>query len=155
MMVNRYSETKEGEKRSMDYLWLQKIQDYFCEILNVFLYCVDEKGRTITTMSGREEDLEKVKKILQEVDAFSILDRVRLSSLEEQLVEDTAYGNIKIGAVSIRKKKIPVVNWFVCGITADIQTFGGKNEATINIYSRVTWKQFEKTLDLLRFVSEK
>ncbi len=154
-MVNRYSETKEGEKRSMDYLWLQKIQDYFCEILNVFLYCVDEKGRTITTMSGREEDLEKVKKILQEVDAFSILDRVRLSSLEEQLVEDTAYGNIKIGAVSIRKKKIPVVNWFVCGITADIQTFGGKNEATRHIYSRVTWKQFEKTLDLLRFVSEK
>lgn len=154
-MVNKYSETKEGEKEGMDCLWLQKIQDYFCEILNVFLYCEDEKGSPITTMSGREEDLEKVKKILQEEDAFSILDRVRQSALEEQLVEDTTYGNIKIGAVSIRKKEIPIVNWFVCGITADIQTFGGKNEVTRRIYSRVTWKQFEKTLDLLRIVSKK
>lgn len=155
MMVNKYSETKEGEKEGMDCLWLQQIQDYFCEILNVFLYCVDENGRNITTMSGREEDLEKVKKLLQEVNAFSIVDKVRHSSLEEQLVEDTAYGNIKIGAVSVRKKKIPVLNWFVCGITADMQTFGGKNEATRHIYSRVTWKQFEKTLDLLRLVSGK
>lgn len=129
---------------------LNRVQQRFCRLVGIFAFCMDENGKMITEMSGKEDE---VKRIYDKIGMESFLHayyRICNHSLEEQVVEDTAYSNVKIAFISIKMGDISIVNWCVCGVIEP--TEGQEVEANLleGITTTITEKDFYDALDVLR-----
>ena len=131
---------------------IQKLQDYFSKVANLFLYCTDADGRRITEMSGKSDEVDRILGILDRTQVESVIRRVTGASIEEQVVEDTKYSNVKIASMSVRTVGRPVINWFICAILEDKPE--GENDA-LNFTTKVSQEGFVSRLDLLRNASLK
>lgn len=130
---------------------LQKIQDVYAQLTNLFIFCVNKDGERITEMSGNPGEIGRVIGLVDEQQIVSILQRVLGNSVEEQVVEDTGYSNIKIASIAIKNDDRLAFCWFVCGILDDED---GEN-AVLNIRSTTSYVKFIKSIDLLREISKK
>ena len=93
---------------------LKKVQDCFCALGNFFACCVDENGKRITSISGNEVDVKRIKEILDEDAFYRLFEQVSSSSLEDTLIEDTKYQNVKLAAVAYKINGKPIVCWLAC-----------------------------------------
>lgn len=132
---------------------IKKIQDRFCEVVNLFVYCVDDKGQRITDMSGNQDEVLKIKSLIRMNQFEELYDRVAGNSLEEQVVEDTYYSNIKLAVVSIKTEKRPMMNWLICAVLSDDEETENEKKALTEITTKIERKKFYHALDLLRRAS--
>lgn len=132
---------------------IRKLQEQFSEVSNMFVICTDENGIWITDMSGEPENVKKMKELVSMEKLHSIYMRIANSSLEEQVVEDTIYPNLKLAAISIKIDNKPIINWLICAILEDCDCNGYEQEPISNISTTTTSKKFYKSLDLLRTAS--
>ena len=93
---------------------LQKIQDKFCYLGNISAYCVDEFGDKITGWSGETEDIAFFQDALLDEQLFTLFEKVKESTLEEQIIEDTNYGNLKIAAIGYKLEGKLIFCWLAC-----------------------------------------
>ena len=49
------------------------MQDHFCTLTGLYAYCVDDRGRNITEMSGNKEGVEILRKNIPEEEFYQIL----------------------------------------------------------------------------------
>lgn len=129
---------------------IQRLQEYFSEVSNMFVICTDESGQWITDMSGDPESVKKIKALVSMERLHSIYLRIANSSLEEQVVEDTIYPNLKLAAIAIKIEHKPIVNWLICALLDDGDNGGYDHEPILDIKITTTSKKFYKSLDLLR-----
>ncbi|HKM20721.1 MAG TPA: EAL domain-containing protein [Lachnospiraceae bacterium] len=127
---------------------LQRLQDNFATVAKVFVFCVDVDGRRMTEMSGPPDEVNRILSILSEKHLIGVINRVTGSSIEEQVVEDTEFSNIKIASISIRVEGKPVINWFLCGVIEDVDL--NSESAALNFTHTITKASFMDSLDLLR-----
>ena len=133
---------------------IQKLQNTFSSVAKLFLFCVEADGQRITEMSGPTEEVDRILKLLSEKHLTGVISRVTGSSLEEQVVEDTEFSNIKIASISIRVENEPVINWFVCAVLDSYgETAEEKESAALNFTHVTTEKAFYEGMDLLRNAS--
>ncbi len=130
---------------------LQKTQDVYSQLTNLFIFCVNNQGERITEMSGNPDEIIRVMGLLEESQISSVIRRVLDSPVEEQVVEDTGYSNVKIASIAIRTSGKLVLCWFICGI---LDTAADEN-AVLNVKSTITYASFMKSIDLLRVMSKK
>lgn len=137
---------------------LQKQQDRFCGLTNLFAYCLDDSGRQITGISGRTDAVKVIQRIIVQENLQDTFRRISLDSIEEQVVEDTAYVNVKVAALSIRggvANYKPVLYWIVVGVLSDVPKEElGRGEA-LDFPVKVTTPDFYEALDLLRDISRR
>ncbi len=93
---------------------LQKVQDYFCKLANLFVYAVDSRGGRLTEVSGKTDEAERLLDAIGPVAFHDLAHRVMESPLEDQLVEDTEYANVKVAAVAVKKEGRPIMCWLAC-----------------------------------------
>ena len=135
----------------LDKTQLQELQDVYAQVANLFIFCVDENGKRFTEMSGNPEEIARVVKLLDEMQIRAAINRVLFNSVEEQVVENTEYPNVKIATVGVRIGGTPAFAWFICGVMPeegrenDVQGF----ECTIPEY------KFNASVDLIREVSKR
>lgn len=133
---------------------LKKIQRRFCQVAGVFAFAMDEDGKMITDMSGDEEDVAILFDNI-EMDTFlQVCNRVSGDSLEEQVIEDTNYDNIKIAAISIRHDSNVIFNWVLC---CSLEMPEEADERTIlkGITRTCTEKDFVVAVDLIRLMTDR
>ena len=70
---------------------LQELQDVYAQVANLFIFCVDEKGKRVTEMSGNPEEISRVVALLDELQIRAAINRVLFNSVEEQVIENTEY----------------------------------------------------------------
>lgn len=92
----------------------QKVQDHFCTLTGLYAYCVDDRGRSITEMSGNKEGIEIIRKNIPEEEFYQIFKRVSGSGLEDMVIERTAYDNIRLAAVSVRESGVQGSCFLIC-----------------------------------------
>lgn len=133
---------------------MNKLQRRFCQIANVFAFAMNEDGKMLTEMSGTEEEVAVIYDKIG-IDGFLYAyHRVVSNSLEEQVIEDTAYDNVKIAAISVRVNGVPYLNWLICGVYE--QTEAMNPEAVLqNIRTTITEDSFLNVLDLVRVLTNK
>lgn len=129
---------------------LKRWQDKFCSATNVYAYCIDSDGQPITEISGRDTDIEQIKRAVSEEALRSIFKRVTEGGLEEQAVEETAAANLRLAAVSIMLEGKVAAVWIVFGILTNEEESGGENEPSYDFEYGVTEREFYYALDLLR-----
>ena len=131
---------------------LQRAQDTYSLLTNLFIFCVNAQGERITEMSGNPNDIARILGLVEEHRIESVLRQVLTSSVEEQVVEDTNYSNIKLAGIAIRTGGKLAFCWFVCAVLDDVSD---KENAVLNIKSTTNYSKFIKSLDLMREVSRK
>ena len=136
---------------TMDVKELQRIQDVYAQLTNLFIFCVNQDGERITEMSGNPHEIERVLGLVTERQIVSILLRVMEGSVEEQVVEDTGYSNVKIAAIAVRSNGKLAFGWFICGVLEDEDD----ENAVRNVRSTTSYIKFTKSVDLLREISKK
>lgn len=137
----------------VDGMDLQKLQDSFCKLTNVFVYAVNGMGIKITEMSGNEQEVERMIDAVGQEAFNDLLKRVMESPLEDQLVEDTEYANLKIAAVAVKNEGKPMICWLACCVLSDMDIVGsGRMFRGASV--SVSRKNFYRTLDLLGLVSK-
>ena len=131
---------------------LQRAQDTYSLLTNLFLFCVNAQGERITEMSGNPNDITRILGLVEEHRIESVLRQVLTSSVEEQVVEETNYSNVKLAGIAIRVRGKLAFCWFVCAVLDDVSD---RENAVLNIKSTTDNTRFIKSLDLLREVSKK
>ena len=125
------------------------MQKKFCEVSNLFIICTDDRGQWITDMTGEAEDVRKMKELVSTDRLKSIYSRIANSTLEEQVVEDTEYPNLKLAAISIKVDNKPVISWLICVVLEDYDS-NGYGKDPVEITTRTSTHRFYQALDLLR-----
>jgi diguanylate cyclase (GGDEF)-like protein len=138
-------------KFMIDTVRLQELQDVYAQVANLFIFCVDEQGKRVTEMSGNPEEIARVVKLLDEMQIRAAINRVLFNTVEEQVIENTEYHNMKIATVGVRVGGTPAFAWFICGIGPDE---GGENDIN-NFESTIPLYKFNASVDLIREVSNR
>lgn len=95
---------------------LNRMQESFCSVANVYSLIMDERGRMLTEMTGDKDDVRLLYEKLGQDAFFRVYDRVAGNSLEEQVVERTAYENVRLAAFRVRVREDFVLYWIVCAV---------------------------------------
>ena len=126
---------------------VKKLLKFYCLTTNVFALLTDSKGQWITDFVGEEKDVERIKTYIPAKRIQQIIDRVITSNIEDQVIENTEYPNLKIAAVSIKISGKCVINGFVCGIVTDAIQEGYTKEPLDGIKTVTTSRKFVEAID--------
>ena len=127
---------------------LQKIQDGIAELAGIYLYCVDADGNAVTKLSGEPEEGGRLLQLIGRENIEALYNRLRGSSLEDQVIEDTSYENVKTAAVTIRKEGKPTMCWLAyCVLEREFTKRGHYADGFLHVTSE---RAFTQALDLLR-----
>ena len=135
----------------IDTAQLQGLQDAYAEITNLFMFCVNERGSRVTEMSGNSDEIQRVVQLLDEGQIRTVISRVLFDSVEEQVIENTAYSNMKVASVGVRVNGAPAFGWFICGFMPE----RGDGEEVRKMSSTLSYKRFVCAVDLIREVSKR
>ena len=135
----------------VDTAQLQELQDIYAQVANLFIFCVDQTGKRVTEMSGNPEEISRVVALLDELQIRAAINRVLFNSVEEQVIENTEYPNLKIATVGVRIGGKPSFAWFIAGVAPDE---GRENDIT-NFESTIPVYKFNASVDLIREVSNR
>ncbi len=148
---NESRDSSVSGKFMIDAAQLQELQDVYAQVANLFIFCVDDTGRRMTEMSGNPDEISRVVSLLDEMQIRAAINRVLFGSVEEQVIENTEYPNMKIATVGVRIGQVPAFAWFICGVFPDT---GGENDIT-NFESTIPMYKFSSAVDLIRELSKK
>ena len=138
----------------LDYKELQQFQDIYSSVTRLFMFCMANDGQGInrvTDFSGDPVEIDRLLGLLSSTQIESMVLRVLGSSLEEQVVEDTEFSNIKVASVGVKISGKPVFCWYVCGILEN----DDDENAVKNFHTLTTEAEFLKSVDLLRQASKR
>lgn len=134
---------------------LEKWQKYFCDLSNVFLCAVDEKGVPLTELGGSPEEACQVERLIDGEQFQSMLGRVAESELEDRAVERTAYPNFRLAVATSKLEGKPLVNWLICGVMEESEDPGEyENPPLEGFTSTLSEKQFLRVVDGLKSVTD-
>lgn len=134
---------------------LEKWQKYFCDLSNVFLCAVDEKGVPLTELGGSPEEACQVERLIDGEQFQSMLGRVAESELEDRAVERTAYPNFRLAVATSKLEGKPLVNWLICGVMEESEDPGEyENPPLEGFISTLSEKQFLRVVDGLKSVTD-
>ncbi len=137
----------------MDIKQWKMLQHWFGDLANIFISCLDDEGHLIMEPAGEESELELLREYVDVEQNRELLNRMKISQMEDQLIEDTLYPNIKIAAISIKMNKENVLNWFIVGVLSDFDTEGYAMPPAEGFKTTTTEKKFLEALDIIRVFS--
>ncbi len=141
MQINR------GRDRLIDIDYLNQLQESFSLVAGVYAYCLDSAGVPVTEISGPEDEVDR---LVSHVPADLVADvfyRLTESALEDQVIEDVAAGNVKLGVTTARVNGQPLVTWVVIGVTHESDEEGDAQGPFSRI---ITYEKMQDALDLIR-----
>lgn len=94
---------------------LQKLQEEFCKVAEVCVFCTDAEGVQKTAMTGAAEHIRLMEGVVEEDKIKELLLRVGEGSLEEQAVEFLEPDGIYMAAFSVKIEGSIIMNWVVLG----------------------------------------
>lgn len=132
---------------------IRKMQDGFASLADILIFSVDEEGNMLTKVSGNAMDADRMLQLIGKQQFMRLYDRLRASSMEDQIVEDTEYSNVKIAAVAVREESKPILCWLACCVL-DIENIDGDSKAAAGFFKVTTEERFYLALDLMRMWME-
>lgn len=146
--LSLFSEVIDKEK-------VKKLLKCYCITTNVFALLTDAKGQWITDFVGAEKEVDRIKSYVSAKKVQQIIDRVLTSKIEDQVIENSEYPNLKIAAVSIKINGKPVLNGLICGIITDALEEGYEQEALEGFKTVTTSQRFVETIDFGHIFTKK
>lgn len=137
----------------MEYKQWKSLQRWFGDVANIYVSCLDAEGHEMMEAAGDKEELEKLRNYLDSDQNNALLYRIRTSHMEDQIIEDTIYPNVKVAVISIKMDGKVVLNWFIVGVLSDCDATGYAMEPVEGFSRMTTEKKFLEALDIIRVFS--
>lgn len=137
------------QKVDIDTEWLQSVQDYYADMSGLFIFLMDNEGRSLTSMSGDAVEMGRIRSAVSKKQIDSIYDRVMHSNTEEQIVEDTEYSNVKLASIAIKVDGVAAICWIVCACIDGIDD----DDSLLHFHRKVSEQKFLESLDFIRLIS--
>lgn len=137
----------------MDVNELTKLQRRFSSVSNLFTFALSGQGNQLTEMTGPKEQGERLRKCLGSEVIYSAYQRVMDNPLEDMIMEDTQFDNVKIGAVAIRIRDKLVVCWIMIAVLQSAQNQENKLGMLNGVSMKTTYQSFLKSMDLLQYMA--
>lgn len=137
----------------MEYKQWKSLQRWFGDVANVYISCLDAQGHEMMEASGDKEELERLREYMDADQNNALLYRIRTSHMEDQIIEDTIYPNVKIAVISIKMEDEVVLNWFIVGILSYCDTTGYVMPPVEGFSRMTSEKRFLEALDIIRVFS--
>lgn len=134
---------------------LQDLQDKFCDSCGALVACVDANRGVVTKFSGTYEERQQIEKLLGLESFFELLKQAQSNEIEELIVEETLYPNVKIAAVKVEIANRLVLSWLVCGVLNNIQVTEDEEKKFEVFTHTMSEEQFHKSIELLMKSSKK
>ncbi len=132
----------------------KKLLKIFCESNNVFAFFTDSDGQWITDIYGNEEEVSRIKEYITPKQFHSIIEYVRTSKIEDQIIENTEYPNLKISAVSIKNQGQPIVQGIIIGVLSDADSMGYEKSPLEGFRTVTTNQKFLAATDFAHIISK-
>ena len=116
-MITERSVTANSSFRGEALNRLQRFQDQFCAIAQIYAMCLDSKGERITGLSASEEEARMLEEILTGETVSRLFTYVTTSPIEDQTVEDTARPDVVVAACRVKAEDTQIV-WMVAAAIA-------------------------------------
>jgi len=84
------------------------------EACNVYIGCYYHDGKELVDFCCNEEEQSLLKKLIPQTLRQEVLNRVLVGGLEDQVVEDTSWNNIKVAASALKDEGRCKLVWFFC-----------------------------------------
>ncbi|MCM1056565.1 MAG: bifunctional diguanylate cyclase/phosphodiesterase [Firmicutes bacterium] len=117
--VSNGSNVSVGYMELIDRQELQLLQEDFCRVAGVCIYCLDGGERQITDGSGKPSRLEKAAEYLALEQTRAVVERVEAGSLEDQAIEEYPGTRDRVAAVAVRAEGRMVFCWVVFDLEED------------------------------------
>ncbi len=137
----------------MEFKQWKSLQRWFGDVANIYISCLDAEGHEMMEPAGDKEELEKLRSYLDSDQNNALLYRIRTSHMEDQIIEDTIYPNVKVAVISIKIDGKVVLNWFIVGVLSDCDATGYAMEPVEGFSRMTTEKKFLEALDIIRVFS--
>lgn len=125
---------------------IPRFQEKFCHTADLLVQCFDPDGKSLTQLSGNEEDVALIKSLIDEGEIRALLDRVSEGALEDVAVEESSVDGVRMAALSASNGDYKQFVWLVFGVITDE---GNRFNTHTND------KRFFDAIDLLRETTEK
>ena len=120
------------------------------EACNSYIACYDKDGLAQVDFACDEPEQELLKELLPESVREELLDRVLHNSLEEQVVEETQWDNIKIAVSALKDGAGCRLVWFFCAKIEGEEEY----EETRGLSRSTSLKSFFRTIDVMREIGK-
>lgn len=132
---------------------LKTLQDRFCEVTDLFVFCVGTSGNPITEISGNKQEADRVAASVTRSELEDVLHRMtQPDSIEDQIVEQTRYANVRLAAVANRIEGRLVCSWMAYAVLAEPDGEGPLLEGVTTV---TTQKRLYQALNLMRDTCQK
>lgn len=118
-MQTKGSGVSDGYMELIDRQELQHLQESFCRVAGVCVYCLDGEGRRITDGSGKQAQLEKTADYLTSEQVKAVVERVEEGSLEDLAIEEFHESKDRVAAAAVRVEGRTVLCWVVFMLEED------------------------------------
>ena len=145
----------ESEELQLDIRELTMIRDKFTTVTGIYGFCVNSAGQILTPPNIEEEETRLLRMCIPEGTFGELFHRLSESSLEDQIVEDSAYPNVKYAAIAVRNEGKLYLCWYVAAVLTDSDTEGYENPPMEGLSRTISEKDFYKVLDLIRILTGK
>ena len=141
-------------------IWIQEALDekeltnwarHFSDVAQVYIQCLDTNGAAVTEFIGSELEKDKIIELADENQVQDILYRMTDNQLEDQVIENTQYPNLKLAVVTTKVNRKPVANWLICGVLNDVFDENDYPKSALTGFCfTLSEKQFYGAVDALR-----
>ena len=132
---------------------LNRLQNRFANANHLFVFAYSAQGNQLTEMTGSKEQIDWIKKSLGMQCFYAAYQRVLENELEDMIVEDTQFDNIKIGAIAVRIRKKMILCWIFVANISDFQRNTVGLGILDGIQTKTTYSDLLKAMDLMQYVS--
>ena len=132
---------------------IRRMQDGFATLADILIFSMDGEGNVLARVSGNPSDADRMLQLIGKQPFMRLYERLLKSSMEDQIVEDTEYSNIKIAAVTVRAESKPILCWLACCVL-DIENISENDNVAAGFLKVTNEKRFYQALDLMRMWME-
>lgn len=137
----------------MDVNELTRLQSRFAPVSNLFVFAMSGQGNQLTEMTGPKEQGERLRKCLGTEAIFSAYHRVADNGLEDMVIEDTQFDNVKLGAIAIRSNGKMLLCWIMIAVLKEVKESGRNPGILEGISVKTTYSELLKSMDLLQYIA--
>ena len=130
------------------------LQKKFSKNYNVYTIAIDDRNQWINDFYGNEKEIALINKYISMSDLNLVNQLLLNNPLEDQIVVDSKYDNIKIAAVSAKIENKPYLMWLVCCVLMEGEYSKKTGEVASGFDKVIDMDEFLDAIDSLRNISD-
>lgn len=133
---------------------LKNVQEEFSKMHNIYTIVIDDEYQWINDFYGEKKGVAQLKKYISDEEINLVQQLLTNNSLEDRIIADTEFDNIKIAAISIKNNDKPGMMWLICCVLENNSIVNKTGMIAEGFDNTITMEEFNSCIDIISDMSE-